>query len=87
MFAEYSNQDLNLIPEDIERFVKRVFFLNSHFLESKAAEGDADAFVQLRDWCLICDTIHRGALAEGVAPINQACLSPVLICETPYLTS
>ncbi|DBA80286.1 TPA: hypothetical protein ACH3X2_007419 [Trebouxia sp. C0005] len=68
---EYSNQDLNLIPEDIERFVKRVFFLNSHFLESKAAEGDADAFVQLRDWCLICDTIHRGALAEGVAPINQ----------------
>ena len=44
MLAEYSDQDLNLNSEDIERFVKRIFFLNSHYLESKAAEGDADAF-------------------------------------------
>ncbi|DBA80284.1 TPA: hypothetical protein ACH3X2_007418 [Trebouxia sp. C0005] len=69
-YAEEDN--LNLNERDIELFGKRIFLLNSHYLEATAADGDAEAFVGFRDCCLTCDLLHRELLTEGVAPIHPA---------------
>ena len=74
LHAEFSKtDDLNLTPRDIEEITKHVFFVNSHYRDATAHEGDMEAFIGLRNWCLTCGHIDRGLLEEGVRAVHEVC--------------